>query len=101
LLESGEINTRIAKDALAEAQETGENPAAIVNRKGLKQVGDVSAIEPIVDRLMAANPDKVEAFRAGKTGLLGFFVGQVMRQTGGQANPQLVQELVTRKLAGG
>lgn len=99
LLEGGEINTRIAKDALTEAQETGENPAAIVNRKGLKQVSDASAIEPIVERIMSANPDKVEAYRGGKTGLLGFFVGQVMRETRGQANPQLVQELVTRRLA--
>ncbi|MER3553602.1 MAG: glutamine--tRNA ligase [Meiothermus sp.] len=101
LLGSGEINTRIAKNVLSEAQETGENPTEIVNRKGLKQVSDVAALEPIVERIMSANPDKVESYRGGKAGLLGFFVGQVMRETGGQANPQTVQELVTRKLAGG
>lgn len=98
LLASGEINTRIAKDVLAEAQATGENPTEIVARKGLRQVSDVSAIEPVVERVLAAHPDKVEAYRGGKIGLLGFFVGQVMRETGGQANPQTVQELVTRKL---
>jgi len=98
LLESGEINTRIAKDVLAEALESGENPVQIINRKGLKQVSDVGAIEPIIDRIVATNADKVEAFRGGKTGLMGFFVGQVMRETRGQANPQLVQELIAKKL---
>ncbi|MCV4776901.1 hypothetical protein OFM21_29435, partial [Escherichia coli] len=65
----------------------------------LRQVSDVAAIEPVLERVLAAHPDKVEAYRGGKTGLLGFFVGQVMRETGGRANPQTVQELVTRKLS--
>jgi len=98
LLESGEINTRIAKDMLAEALHSGENPVDLVGRKGLKQVSDVGALEPLIERIMAENSDKVAAFRAGKTGLLSFFVGQVMRETRGQANPQLVQELVKQKL---
>ncbi|MDW8425611.1 MAG: glutamine--tRNA ligase/YqeY domain fusion protein, partial [Meiothermus sp.] len=98
LLESGEINTRIAKDVLAEAQASGEDPVEIVRRKGLRQVSDEGALEAIVDRILAENPDKVAAYRGGKTGLLGFFVGQVMRETQGQAKPQLVQELVSRKL---
>ncbi|GIW38216.1 MAG: glutamine--tRNA ligase [Meiothermus sp.] len=98
LLEAGEINTRIAKDVLAEAQESGTDPAEIIRQKGLRQVSDKGALERIVDRILAENPDKVAAYRAGKTGLLGFFVGQVMRETQGQANPQLVQELVRQKL---
>lgn len=98
LLDSGEINTRIAKDVLAEALESGENPAQLVHQKGLKQVSDAGTLESLIDRIMAENPDKVAAYRAGKTGLLGFFVGQVMRETRGQANPQLVQDLVNRKL---
>ncbi len=98
LLDSGEINTRIAKDVLAEALESGENPAQLVRQKGLKQVSDAGTLESLIDRIMAENPDKVAAYRAGKTGLLGFFVGQVMRETRGQANPQLVQDLVNRKL---
>ena len=98
LLEEGTINTRIAKDVLAEAQESGADPVGIVEAKGLRQVSDAGALEPILDRLMAENPDKVAAYRGGKTGLMGFFVGQVMRETKGQANPQLVQELVAKKL---
>ncbi|WP_027893918.1 glutamine--tRNA ligase/YqeY domain fusion protein [Calidithermus chliarophilus] len=99
LLEEGSINTRIAKDVLAEAQQGGEDPVAIVERKGLRQLSDAGALEPVVERVLAANPDKVAAYRAGKTGLMGFFVGQVMRETQGQANPQLLQELLSRKLA--
>ncbi|GIW23906.1 glutamine--tRNA ligase/YqeY domain fusion protein [Meiothermus sp.] len=98
LLEAGEINTRIAKDVLTEAQQSGEDPLEIVQKKGLKQVSDVATLAAIIDRILAENPDKVSAYRAGKTGLLGFFVGQVMRETQGQANPQLVQELVSQKL---
>lgn len=98
LLQAGEINTRIAKDVLAEALQSGEAPVEIVRKKGLKQVSSPEALEPIVERILAENPDKVSAFRAGKTGLLSFFVGQVMRETQGQANPQLVQDLVRQKL---
>ena len=100
LLRKGAINSRIAKDVLAEALRTGADPVDIVERKGLSQISDAGAIEPIVDRLIAENPDKVKAYRAGKTALAGFFVGQVMRETQGRANPQLVQDLVARKLAG-
>jgi len=98
LLEAGEINTRIAKDVLAEALQTGQDPVQIVQDKGLRQLSDAGALEPLVERILAANPDEVAAYRAGKTGLLGFFVGQIMRETKGQANPKLVQELVSRKL---
>lgn len=98
LLEAGEINTRIAKDVLAEALQTGQDPVEIVQQKGLRQVSDLGALEPIVERVLAENPDKVAAYRAGKSGLMGFFVGQVMRETQGQANPKRVQELISRKL---
>jgi glutaminyl-tRNA synthetase len=99
LLQEGSINTRIAKDVLAEAQQSGEDPVTIVERRGLRQLSDAGALEPLVERVLAANPDKVAAYRSGKTGLMGFFVGQVMRETQGQANPQLLQELLSRKLA--
>ncbi len=101
LLLKGTINSRIAKDVLAEALETGADPVEIVERKGLRQVSDTGAIEPIVNRLIAENPDKVRAYRTGKTALAGFFVGQVMRETQGRANPQVVQDLLARKLAEG
>jgi glutaminyl-tRNA synthetase len=100
LLEQGVINSRIAKDVLAEALATGVDPMRIIDERGLRQVSDVGAIEPVLDRLLAANPDKVAAYRAGKTALAAFFVGQVMRETRGQANPQVVQDLVARRLAG-
>jgi len=64
----------------------------------LKQVSDSGEIEAVADRVIAANPDQAAAYRSGKTGLIGFFVGQVMRETGGQANPQVVNEVLERKL---
>ncbi|MDR7418584.1 MAG: glutamine--tRNA ligase/YqeY domain fusion protein [Armatimonadota bacterium] len=100
LLHEGAINTRIAKDVLAEAQASGQDPAAIVEARGLRQMADASALEPIVDRLIAEHPDKVQAYRAGKTALAGFFVGHIMRETGGRANPHLVQQILARRLAG-
>jgi glutaminyl-tRNA synthetase len=100
LVQEGAINNRIAKDVLAETLQTGGDPIEIVELKGLRQVSDASALEPIVERLMTENPDKVKTFRSGKTALAGFFVGQVMRETRGRANPQIVRDLVTRKLAG-
>lgn len=100
LIQHGTIIGRIAKDVLAEALETGAAPVEIVEAKGLRQISDAGAIEPIVDRLVSENPDKVRAFRGGKTALAGFFVGAVMRETEGRANPQLVQDLVARRLGG-
>jgi len=98
LLETGEINTRITKDVLAEALRTGKNPVEIVQKRGLRQVSEPRVLEPIVERVLSANPDKVAAYRDGKTGLLGFFVGQVMRETQGQADPRRVQELISSRL---
>lgn len=98
LLQKGAINTRIARDVLAAALETGADPVEIVEQRGLTQVSDATAMAPIVDRLIAENPDKVAAYHAGKTAIVGFFVGQVMRETQGRANPQVVQDLVTRRL---
>ena len=98
LIDKNIINNRIAKDLFIEMFQSGKNPGAIVKDKSLEQVTDLSSLEPLVLKLIAENPDKVEAYKNGKTGLLGFFVGQVMRETGGKANPQLLQELVRSKL---
>ncbi|RDI95684.1 glutamine--tRNA ligase/YqeY domain fusion protein [Meiothermus sp. QL-1] len=98
LLESGQISSRIAKDALAEAQQTGEDPAALIARKGLRRLDDPAALEPLIEGVLAKHPDKVRAYRAGKTGLLGFFVGQVMQETQGQADPEVAQALLRQKL---
>ncbi|MBA4371133.1 MAG: Asp-tRNA(Asn)/Glu-tRNA(Gln) amidotransferase GatCAB subunit B, partial [Coriobacteriaceae bacterium] len=100
LVEDGTISSKQAKDVFAEMAESGDAPGAVVELRGMKQVSDSGAIEAVVDAVLAANPDKVEAYRGGKTGLMGFFVGQVMREMGGQANPGVVNEVLGRKLAG-
>ena len=98
LVAAGTISGKIGKDVLAVLLADGGDPAAIVTQRGLEQITDAGAIEAAVDKVIAANPEKVEEYRAGRTGLAGFFVGQVMRETGGAANPELVNELVSKKL---
>jgi aspartyl-tRNA(Asn)/glutamyl-tRNA(Gln) amidotransferase subunit B len=92
------INGRIAKDVFEIMVETGRMPAAIVEEKGLRQVTDTGAIDAAVEQVLAANPDKVAEYKSGKDKLFGFFVGQVMKATGGKANPALVNEIVKAKL---
>ena len=94
------ISGRLAKDVFAAMVETGKNPAAIVEERGLRQVTDTGAIEAAIDAVMLAQADKVAEYRSGKDKLFGFFVGQVMKATQGKANPALVNELLRRKLAG-
>ncbi|CAN5539465.1 glutamine--tRNA ligase/YqeY domain fusion protein [soil metagenome] len=98
LVDNNTISNTIAKEVFAEMLKNGDAPLTIVERKGLKQVTDPSALAPVIDKIIAANADKAAQYRAGKTGLLGFFVGQAMKESGGKANPQLVQELVRDKL---
>lgn len=78
--------------------ETGDSPAAIVEARGLKQVSDSGEIERIVLGIMSQYPEKVAEYQAGKTGLIGFFVGQAMKATSGQGNPKLINEIFTEKL---
>jgi aspartyl-tRNA(Asn)/glutamyl-tRNA(Gln) amidotransferase subunit B len=99
LLKDNTISGRIAKDVFEIMAETGKDPAAIVDERGLKQVTDTGAIEKAVDQVLAANADKVAQFRAGKEQVIGWFVGQVMKATQGKANPALCQELLRKKLA--
>jgi len=100
LVEDGTISSKQAKDVFAEMAATGDAPGAIVELKGMKQVSDTGEIEAVVDRVIADNPGQVEQYRGGKTTVIGFFVGAVMRETGGQANPKVVNEVLTRKLNG-
>lgn len=100
LIADNTISGRIAKEVFEEMFKTGDKPADIVERKGLRQVTDTGAIEAAIDGVLAANADKVAEFRSGKDKLFGFFVGQVMKQTQGKANPALVNELLTTKLKG-
>lgn len=97
LIADDTISGRIAKDVFEIMFETGEGPAKIVKERGLEQVTDTGAIEAAVDEVIAANPDKVEQAKA-KPKLLGWFVGQVMKATGGKANPQAVNDLLHQKL---
>ncbi len=92
------INGRIAKDVFEAMVETGKDPAAIVDEKGLRQVTDTSAIDAAVDQVLAANADKVAEYKSGKDKLFGFFVGQVMRAMAGKGNPALVNDALKRKL---
>lgn len=77
---------------------SGKSPAQIVEEKGLVQISDPAVISPMIDEVIEKNPDNVEKFKAGNTKLLGFFVGQVLKATGGKANPKVVNELVAQKL---
>ena len=98
LLNANTISGRIAKDVFAIMAETGEDPERIVEERGLKQVTDSSSLEPIVTKLIADNPGQVETWRKNPK-VAGWFTGQVMKATGGKANPGLVNEIVARKLA--
>ena len=98
LIDDGTLSVRLAKEVFAEMAGSGQAAGEIVAARGLEQVSDAGTLEPLVDALITQHPDKVAAYRGGKTGLLGFFVGQLMRETKGQANPQLAQELIKRKL---
>jgi glutaminyl-tRNA synthetase len=92
------ISSKIAKEVFEQMSKSGENPAQIVEDKGLVQISDPAKILPIIDEVIAKNPDNVEKFRAGNSKLLGFFVGQVLKATQGKANPKVVNELVAKRL---
>lgn len=98
LVSSGVINGKTAKDVFAIMADTGDNPEKIVEEKGLKQVTDTGAIEKIVDELLESAADNVAAYRGGKVGLFGWFVGQVLKQTQGKANPAVVNKILKEKL---
>lgn len=98
LIEEGTISNKIGKDILPELLTQGGSPKELVEKKGLVMVSDTSAIEAAIDEVIAANPKELEQYRNGKTKLLGFFVGQVMKQTGGRADPKLTNQLLAKKL---
>jgi len=101
MIKEGTISGKIAKDVFEEMYRTGERPEKIVREKGWIQILDEGEIEKAVERAMEANPKQVEDYRKGKEKIFGFFVGEVMKQTKGKANPKLVNELLKKKLKGG
>jgi aspartyl-tRNA(Asn)/glutamyl-tRNA(Gln) amidotransferase subunit B len=94
----GEISGKMAKDIFAKMFETGESAGTIIDREGLRQISDTSALEKIVDEVIAQSPKQVEQYKSGKTGVIGYLVGQVMKASKGQANPAAVNELLKEKL---
>lgn len=100
LIETGTISGKIAKEILPELLTEGGSPKALVEKKGLIQISDTSAIEKLIEEIIAAHPSELEKFRAGKTNLKGFFVGQVMKKSGGKADPKLTSQILDQKLSG-
>ncbi len=98
LIEDGTISGKIAKDILPELITQGGSVKALVESKGLVQISDSGELEKIIDEAIATNPKELEQYRSGKTKLLGFFVGQVMKQSGGRADPKLTNQLLQQKL---
>ncbi len=98
LIEDNTISNKIAKDILPELLIQGGSAKELVERKGLIQISDTGALEAAIDEAITANPKELEQYRNGKTKLLGFFVGQVMKQTGGRADPKLTNQLLLEKL---
>jgi aspartyl-tRNA(Asn)/glutamyl-tRNA(Gln) amidotransferase subunit B len=100
LIEVNTISNKIGKDILPELLASGGSAKALVEKKGLLQVSDPKVIEAAIDQVIAANPSELEKYRGGKKNLLGFFVGQVMKATGGKADPKLTNQLLQKKLDG-
>ena len=97
-ISSGVISGRTAKEVFEIMKETGEEPIKIIESKGLQQKSDPKELESIVDKIISENKDKVDQYKSGKDKLFGFFVGQVMKISGGKANPQLANEILKKKL---
>jgi len=97
-ISSGLISGRTAKEVFEIIKETGEEPKKIIESKGLQQKSDPKELEKIIDKIISENKDKVTQYKSGKDKLFGFFVGQVMKVSGGKANPQLVNEILKQKL---
>ena len=99
-IKSGEISGRIAKEVFEIMVESGDNPKKIIESKGMKQQSDPKELEKMINEILSKNKDKVDQYKAGKEKLFGFFVGQVMKLSGGKANPQLTNEILKKLLKG-
>ena len=99
LVDENTINTSTAKSLIPKIHETGLSPGELVVKEGLAQISDSSELETIIQKLISDNPDNVERYKGGKTNLIGWFVGQVMRQTQGKADPEIVKQLLEKHLS--
>jgi aspartyl-tRNA(Asn)/glutamyl-tRNA(Gln) amidotransferase subunit B len=100
LVQDGVVSFNVGNEVLTKSIRTGRSPASIVDEEGLRQISDESALGAVVDKVIAENPGPADQFRGGKEGVIGFLVGQVMKKTGGAANPQEAQRLLRERLAG-
>ena len=100
LISDGTISGRIAKNVFSEMFETKKNPSKVIDEKGLKQISSSDDLIPMIERVISNNLDKVDEYKNGKEQLFGFFVGQVMKQSGGKANPQLTNDILKKLLKG-
>ncbi len=98
LVEEGTISGKIAKNVFMDMIASGKDPDIIVKEKGLVQISDTGSLEALAREILAANPKEVADFKAGKTKVMGFFVGEMMKKTKGQANPKVVNQLLGRLL---
>ncbi len=98
LVDAGQINTSTGRELVRKTEERKQEPANIVEKEGLSQLTDISAIEVICQNVIEASPDQVEQYKSGKKGIIGWFMGQVMSQSGGKADPQAVRQILTRLL---
>ena len=99
-IKSGEISGRIAKEVFEIMVQNGDNPKKIIESKGMKQQSDPKELEKMINEILTKNKDKVDQYKAGKEKLFGFFVGEVMKLSGGKANPQLTNEVLKKLLKG-
>jgi glutaminyl-tRNA synthetase len=99
MIEAEEISSKIAKEVFEAMTKEGESPAAYVEARGLRQISDPAQIAPLIDEVIAAHPENVAKYREGNERLFGFFVGQVLKATGGKANPKIVNQLLQEKLS--
>jgi aspartyl-tRNA(Asn)/glutamyl-tRNA(Gln) amidotransferase subunit B len=97
-VETGQISGKIGKTVFEEMFSTSKAPSLIIKEQGLTQISDEKQLQSVINQILAANPKQVADYKAGKTKLLGFFVGQVMKETKGQANPTLLNDLVKKVL---
>ena len=98
LTASDAISSKQAKEVFAAIVDEDKDPAVIVEERGMKQVSDTGAIEAVVDEVIAAHPDEAARYKEGETKLIGFFVGQCMKQMRGQGNPKMINQILAKKL---
>ena len=98
MIESDKINNHAAKEVFSIVAQTGKNPAEIVKEKGLEQIGSSDALEIIIKKIIDANPEQVQQLKAGNERLMGFFVGQAMKESQGKGNPKIIQEILKKLL---